>query len=327
MTAPVFISHSSKDRKTARKICSELENRGVNCWVADRDVGPGENFQEAIVRAIRAAKVMVLVFTENANHSTEIKKELALASRYGLVIIPARVEDAVPSEAFDYEFATRQWINLFEDWKTEMERLVVRVTHDSLKGSDSSTMSQPPSKSSAPLASLLRPIEPAASPSAPPQKQPQSLSTSLGASIGNRPADNHGPDHALPKPVRAVAWLLIVQSITRFGFWLDLLPGINLTDYVRNFSSLPTLALATGALAAGVLILWRSGKARFFAMVTNAICLLFQIYFFSNVLSTYLTGRVSSALLTFAVWVLQPAYLLTFAVAVLVLYRWRPVRS
>ena len=57
MGAQVFVSHSSKDRKVARTICSALESRGLSCWIASRDVGPGENFMEAIVRAIRAAKI------------------------------------------------------------------------------------------------------------------------------------------------------------------------------------------------------------------------------------------------------------------------------
>ena len=107
MTTPVFISHSSKDLTVAQRICTALENRGLNCWVADRDVGPGENYQRAIVRAIRAAKVMVVVFTENANNSAEVEKELALASKLGLSVIPARVENVDPSEAFVYELATR----------------------------------------------------------------------------------------------------------------------------------------------------------------------------------------------------------------------------
>src|SRR5438128_2631686 len=109
MGTTVFISHSSKDQKIARTICTALEKRGLSCWIAGRNVGPGENFQEAIVRAIRAARVMVLVFTSNANSSAEIERELALASRYNLVVIPARVENVVPSEAFEFEFATRQW--------------------------------------------------------------------------------------------------------------------------------------------------------------------------------------------------------------------------
>src|SRR5438876_377741 len=103
MSAPVFISHSSKDQKVAKDICLALEERGLACWIAGRDVAPGENFQEAIVRAIRAAKVMVMVFSSNANASPEIKKELALAGQNDLFVIPVRVENAPLSDAFAYE--------------------------------------------------------------------------------------------------------------------------------------------------------------------------------------------------------------------------------
>jgi hypothetical protein len=67
---------------------------------------------------------MVLVFTANANNSNEIKKELALASQNNLVVIPVRIEDVTPNEAFAYEFATRQWIDLFGDWESSVAHLV-----------------------------------------------------------------------------------------------------------------------------------------------------------------------------------------------------------
>ena len=124
MDPKIFITYSSKDQKVARTICTALENRGLICWISSRNVKPGQNYQEQIVRAIRASRVMVLVFTVNANNSNEIKKELALASQNNLVVIPVRIEDVAPNEAFAYEFATRQWIDLFEDWEKSMAELV-----------------------------------------------------------------------------------------------------------------------------------------------------------------------------------------------------------
>jgi hypothetical protein len=123
----VFISHASQDRKAAETICTALESRGIACWLSSRDVEAGENFQQSIVRAIKAAKLMVLVFSNNANDSTEINKEIALASQYKITVIPVRTEDVTPGEALAYELATRQYINLFNDWEHEMERLVARV--------------------------------------------------------------------------------------------------------------------------------------------------------------------------------------------------------
>jgi hypothetical protein len=129
VSAPIFISYSSKDRDIAETICQALEVRGQNCWIACRDVGAGENFQEAIVRELRSAKVMLLVFTSNANNSDEIKKELVLAGRHQVIVVPVRVEDVVPNDAFAYEFATRQWVDLFKDWEREIELLAARIGH------------------------------------------------------------------------------------------------------------------------------------------------------------------------------------------------------
>jgi hypothetical protein len=120
----IFITYSSKDEKVSRTICTALERRGLACWISSRNVKPGQNYQEQIVKAIRAAKIMVLVFTANANNSNEIKKELALASQNNLVVIPVRIEDVAPNEAFAYEFATRQWTDLFDDWENSIARLV-----------------------------------------------------------------------------------------------------------------------------------------------------------------------------------------------------------
>src|ERR1700684_1875941 len=127
VSAPIFISYSSKDRDIAETICQALEVRGQDCWIAGRDVYPGENFQEAIVRALRSARIMLLVFTSNANNSDEIKKELVLAGRHQVTVVPVRVEDVVPNDAFSYEFATRQWIDLFKDWAREIDRLGAQI--------------------------------------------------------------------------------------------------------------------------------------------------------------------------------------------------------
>jgi uncharacterized protein YecT (DUF1311 family) len=91
--------------------------------MSSRDIKPGENFQGSIVRAIREAGVMVLVFSSNANNSDEIKKEMALASQSRKMVIPVRAEDETPSEDFTYELATRQWIDMFSDWESAIEKL------------------------------------------------------------------------------------------------------------------------------------------------------------------------------------------------------------
>ena len=127
MSASIFISYASQDQKVANTLCKALEGRGFSCWVASRNIAPGENFQIAIVRAIRAAKIMLLVFTGNSNNSDEMAKELALASQSKLIVVPLLIDDVRPNDAFSYEFATRQWIDFFSDWETAIEQLAHRI--------------------------------------------------------------------------------------------------------------------------------------------------------------------------------------------------------
>jgi len=127
MTAPVFVSHSSRDLKSVRALVQDLEARGVKCWISERDIAPGDNYGDSIVDAIERASAMVLVFSSNADESDEIKKEIALASQRRIPVVPVRIEDVTPSKAFRYELATRNWIDLFPDREQGVIRLAERL--------------------------------------------------------------------------------------------------------------------------------------------------------------------------------------------------------
>jgi hypothetical protein len=120
----VFISFSSLDSADAVLLCERLEKEGISCWISTRDVKPGENYQAAIVNAIKTAKIVVLAFSENANASPEVSKELSLASAFKISVIPLRMTEALPQGAFLYELSTRQWIDAFNKWDTALELLV-----------------------------------------------------------------------------------------------------------------------------------------------------------------------------------------------------------
>src|SRR5690348_5648972 len=126
-SAPVFVSYATAGRKEAISVCKAIERRGVRCWISSRDVKPGENYQEAIVRSIRTSRAMVLVFSEAANNSDEIKKELSLASKHRVPVMALRIEDVEPSDAFAYELSTRQWIDAFESWDKSIDALVRKI--------------------------------------------------------------------------------------------------------------------------------------------------------------------------------------------------------
>jgi len=93
MAHDVFVSYSSHNRFAANAVCAKLEANDVRCWIAPRDVSPGLEYGECIMDAIEQSRIMVLVFTADANKSPQVRKEVERAVNRGVVILPLRIED------------------------------------------------------------------------------------------------------------------------------------------------------------------------------------------------------------------------------------------
>jgi hypothetical protein len=107
----VFISYASKDKVVADAVCARLESAGIRCWIAPRDIVAGRSYGEAIIEAIHVTKVMVLVFSSNANASGHIPKEVERAVSSGLAILPFRIEDVAPGKSLDYFIGSVHWLD------------------------------------------------------------------------------------------------------------------------------------------------------------------------------------------------------------------------
>lgn len=111
MAHDVFISHSVKDKVTADAVCAMLESNGIRCWIAPRDVLPSMEWGEAIIDAIQECRIMVLVFTANANASPQIRREVERAVNRGVAILPLRVEDVLPGKSLEYFIGNVHWLD------------------------------------------------------------------------------------------------------------------------------------------------------------------------------------------------------------------------
>lgn len=56
----VFVSYSSKNKNVADALCHYLEEHNIPCWIAPRDILPGQTWAGAIVQAISNCSAMVL---------------------------------------------------------------------------------------------------------------------------------------------------------------------------------------------------------------------------------------------------------------------------
>src|SRR5204863_9900763 len=102
MPYDAFISYCSEDKKIADAVCGTLEANKIRCWIAPRDVGAGRHWGSAIVEAIGESAVMVVIFSQHANGSPQVMREIERAVSKGVAIIPFRVENVMPSKDLEY---------------------------------------------------------------------------------------------------------------------------------------------------------------------------------------------------------------------------------
>lgn len=67
MAHDAFIHYAKPDRLAAESVCMALEQAGVQCWMASRDVPPGAEWGKAIIEAITESRMMVLLFSAAAH--------------------------------------------------------------------------------------------------------------------------------------------------------------------------------------------------------------------------------------------------------------------
>jgi hypothetical protein len=97
-TYDVFISYSSKDVTVANDVCRFLEETGLRCWIAPRNIIPGREYGENISDAIPRSKCVCLLFSSNSNKSPHVASEIALAFDNGVNILPVRIEAVIGLE-------------------------------------------------------------------------------------------------------------------------------------------------------------------------------------------------------------------------------------
>jgi DNA-nicking Smr family endonuclease len=136
MAHDVFLSYSSKDKHATDAACAVLERAGVRVWMASRDNLAGLSWAASILSAINNARVMVLVFSEAANSSPYLEREVERAINKGLPVILFRIEDAAPSGALEYFISANHWLDAFTkplepclDRLAEMVRRVIEVKY------------------------------------------------------------------------------------------------------------------------------------------------------------------------------------------------------
>ncbi len=120
----VFISYSTKQADKAWQVCAYLEENGIPCWIAPRDIRPGSNYASEIVHAISDCSYLLLLASVDTNSSNYVLNEVTMAFDKGKMIIPFKLQDIELSDEFRFFLGSTHWIEAFRDFDAGLRQLL-----------------------------------------------------------------------------------------------------------------------------------------------------------------------------------------------------------
>ncbi|MCP4345350.1 MAG: TIR domain-containing protein [Desulfobacterales bacterium] len=125
----VFICYAKEDVKYAKKIYNDLKNEGIEAWLDEINLVPGQNWELEIKKAIKDSSYFLALFSSNSvSKRGYIHKELKIA--FDLLaefpasetfIIPARLDNCKPS---DKELRNIHWADLFPSYEEGLKDIL-----------------------------------------------------------------------------------------------------------------------------------------------------------------------------------------------------------
>ena len=207
MAHDLVISYSRKNREIADRLVELLRKRGFDVWY-DRMIKPGSDWRDEIANAISHSRMFLILFSAESNASDELKKELAIADRRDLLILPVRIEEVEPAGHFEYELSRRQWFDIFDDWRARLPSVVDYIAETLVP--EAKNDPNPPQP------------KPVLDPTPRPQPKPKPQRTPLPLQVESLALIKR--DRRLALPLISLALGLCAFLILAIGFF-DLFPG------------------------------------------------------------------------------------------------------
>ena len=107
----VFISYASQDAGVATQLCAALESAGIACWIAPRDVQPGQPYAAAIVHALNDCRALVLLVSRHSVASPHVHREVERASSKKRTVYSVRLDAAELPAELEYFLSANQWLD------------------------------------------------------------------------------------------------------------------------------------------------------------------------------------------------------------------------
>lgn len=126
----VFICHrtAAPDQDIADAICTRLEERGLRCWIAPRNILAGsQNYERDILKGVENCRLFLLVSSFKSIYSEDCEMELKAAVLDNKALYSYRIDDTPYDGAFEKALSSVQWLDASDDPYAHLEQLVIDV--------------------------------------------------------------------------------------------------------------------------------------------------------------------------------------------------------
>ena len=114
MAHEVFISYKSENAEYADALHKKLEENGIKCWLDSSNIRTAKNFAQEIIDGLNEAKVIVLIYSKEADKSPYVYREIETAFDANKHIVPLKIDDTYPEE-LEFFLRGTQWLDASPD--------------------------------------------------------------------------------------------------------------------------------------------------------------------------------------------------------------------
>ncbi len=115
-----FVSYSHKDSDFVKALVKDLADKSIPVWLDSKDIQIGEEWDEAIGRALRDASHLLLVLSKASIQSKHVRDELNFAKEERKKIIPIVIGEV----KLPYNMRRPQYIDFRGNYAAGLTRLV-----------------------------------------------------------------------------------------------------------------------------------------------------------------------------------------------------------
>lgn len=125
----VYISYDRKDEPVVRKICQSLTMMGTKMFMSQDQVVGGDYAQE-LTKQIETAEAVLFFYSENAENSTWVKREVEYALSQKKRVIPVLLTVVADSGWYRYHLGKTQYVALGNDEPDTCANKIEIVLHN-----------------------------------------------------------------------------------------------------------------------------------------------------------------------------------------------------